>query len=588
MICSRRLYKGNSYDICLPLTDSGVTLVRFYTQGDVIIEKEPEISGDSMCFELTADDLAVLPDGVLRYEADDKDTNSPYVIVTPGDYSGSTLDDLLEDAFDSGYTAGQEDCSGGSCEHVWEEGYDSGYTDGSESVDCTPYYDSGYTDGRDSVDCSPFYDSGVTDGYRSGYTSGHTDGFEEGYASGTTDGWQPAYDSGFTDGVNSVECSGYTQDLIANLQGDYFVIPEGTARLREYALANISGLTSITIPNSVWEIGYRAFYDDRYLQSVTLGSGLQIIGQGAFHFCHRLTGITIPASVESIENNAFHYCSGLTYMTFEGLTPPNIYANALGSTAYTFPIYVPCESVEAYKSAAPDYASRITCQSGQTPVIASSLTWYGVDNCGGREEHGLDIDSLNIPFPTYIEAIPSGAVLDMVYVSSDPSVISIDASGNVIGHQSWTPVTLSATDLNSNITVTMDELEATPTPYTVNRALSDCPCGVALDGSYDSTSCSCVPVSGGTYHQELDFVAPSWANSTEIRMVSKPSWVSYVTPSAWTKCVSGEVQNIEFTVDECYDASPLSGDYRHGEIVFQENGVSAMTNQIDIYQYKPE
>ena len=70
MICSRRLYKGNSYEICFPLTDTGVTLVRFYTRGDVIIEKEPEISGDSMCFSFTVEELASLEDGVLRLPKD--------------------------------------------------------------------------------------------------------------------------------------------------------------------------------------------------------------------------------------------------------------------------------------------------------------------------------------------------------------------------------------------------------------------------------------------------------------------------------------------------------------------------------------
>ena len=116
MICSRRLYKGNSYEICLPLTDSGVTLARFYTAGDVIIEKVPEITGDSMCFSFTEEEIASLPDGVLRYELvteyETTDTNSPYVVVTPGDYSGTTLEDMLAEAFDSGLTS----CSGSSCD----------------------------------------------------------------------------------------------------------------------------------------------------------------------------------------------------------------------------------------------------------------------------------------------------------------------------------------------------------------------------------------------------------------------------------------------------------------------------------------
>ena len=113
MSCNGRIYKGDSYEICLPLFDTGVTSVRFYTRGDIIIEKEPVITGDSMCFSFAKEELDVLPDGVLRYEAvteyDTIDTNTPYVIVTPGDYSGTTLDEMLEEAYHSGYTDGYDD-----------------------------------------------------------------------------------------------------------------------------------------------------------------------------------------------------------------------------------------------------------------------------------------------------------------------------------------------------------------------------------------------------------------------------------------------------------------------------------------------
>lgn len=251
MICSRRLYKGNTYEICLPLTDTGVTLVRFYTRGDVIIEKEPEITGDSMCFSFTEEEIASLEDGVLRYEIvteyETTDTNSPYVIATPGDYSGSTLDDLLEDAFDSGYTAGQEGCSGGTCEGVYESGYTAGYSSGVTvgersqkskmiefdiyaddlvrmpggylengfrredgynfvhvQMDTNPWVNSGYTSG-----VTDGYNRGVTDGYSSGYTSGYTDGHEgcSGYTQDDLDaayasGWSAGYDSGLSVGCN--------------------------------------------------------------------------------------------------------------------------------------------------------------------------------------------------------------------------------------------------------------------------------------------------------------------------------------------------------------------------------------------------
>lgn len=126
MSCNGRIYKGDSYEICLPLFDTGVTSVRFYTRGDVIIEKEPVITGDSMCFLLEKEELDVLPDGVLRYEAvteyDTIDTNTPYVIVTPGDYSGTTLDEIIEEAYQSGYTDGYADGQE-QCVHDYSKDY---------------------------------------------------------------------------------------------------------------------------------------------------------------------------------------------------------------------------------------------------------------------------------------------------------------------------------------------------------------------------------------------------------------------------------------------------------------------------------
>jgi len=115
MYCSRRLYKGNEYEICLPIKESGVTQVNFYTDEEIKVEKEPvETTGDTMCFDFSVEDLDVLADGVLRYEVvteyETTDTNAPFVVVTPAAYSAKTLDELLEEAYESGLTA----CSGSS------------------------------------------------------------------------------------------------------------------------------------------------------------------------------------------------------------------------------------------------------------------------------------------------------------------------------------------------------------------------------------------------------------------------------------------------------------------------------------------
>jgi len=69
----------------------------------------------------------------------------------------------------------------------------------------------------------------------------------------------------------------------------------------------------------------------------------------AFYGCSGLTSITIPNSVTSIGDYAFYQCTGLTTITSLNTTPPTI-------DYYTFPSYnatlkVPTGSKSAYQSA---------------------------------------------------------------------------------------------------------------------------------------------------------------------------------------------------------------------------------------------
>ena len=64
--------------------------------------------------------------------------------------------------------------------------------------------------------------------------------------------------------------------------------------------SGITGLTSITIPDSVTSIPYKAFFGCTGLTSVTLPDGFTSISGSAFKDCTQLTSITIPDSVTSI------------------------------------------------------------------------------------------------------------------------------------------------------------------------------------------------------------------------------------------------------------------------------------------------
>lgn len=101
--------------------------------------------------------------------------------------------------------------------------------------------------------------------------------------------------------------------------------------------------------DSITNIGYCAFNDCSSLTSITIPQSVTSIGEVAFQYCKSLTSVTIPNSVTSIGLAAFHGCTSLTTITCEATTPPTL-GSANGLSNITA-VYVPAESVDAYKNA---------------------------------------------------------------------------------------------------------------------------------------------------------------------------------------------------------------------------------------------
>ena len=96
--------------------------------------------------------------------------------------------------------------------------------------------------------------------------------------------------------------------LPENCKGENYVI-------KELLFADNYNIASVTIPNSVTNIGYRAFWACDRLKNVTMGNGVTNIGESAFYNCSSLTIVTIGNSVTSIGMGAFDGCIGLTSVT---------------------------------------------------------------------------------------------------------------------------------------------------------------------------------------------------------------------------------------------------------------------------------
>ena len=75
--------------------------------------------------------------------------------------------------------------------------------------------------------------------------------------------------------------------------------------------SNCVSLQSVTIPNSITNIGVSAFIGCSSLTSVTIPDSVTCIGSFAFYGCSRLTNVDIPDSVTTISSIAFVGCSSL-------------------------------------------------------------------------------------------------------------------------------------------------------------------------------------------------------------------------------------------------------------------------------------
>ena len=177
---------------------------------------------------------------------------------------------------------------------------------------------------------------------------------------------------------NSVTSIGYV--AFSNCPGlTSITIPNSVTSIGEYAFARCSGLTSIEIPNSVTSSGGGAFASCSGLTNVTIGNSVTYIGTSAFEYCDGLTSITIPNSVTSIGWAAFCGCTGLTSIDIpNSVTSIGEYAFAgcTGLTSVTIP-----NSVTSIGTSAFEYCDGLTSVTNYatTPQTICWDVFYGVN-----------------------------------------------------------------------------------------------------------------------------------------------------------------------------------------------------------------
>ena len=127
-------------------------------------------------------------------------------------------------------------------------------------------------------------------------------------------------------------------------------IPNGVKSIGTYAFAGNLLLTEITLPQSIETIGRNAFAATGLL-SFTLPEGITTVAEYICFNCKSLTSLTLPSTTTNVGYRAFSYCEKLTEIHCKATTPPTLEQYAFEDVVTGRKIYVPQDSVEAYKVA---------------------------------------------------------------------------------------------------------------------------------------------------------------------------------------------------------------------------------------------
>ena len=127
-------------------------------------------------------------------------------------------------------------------------------------------------------------------------------------------------------------------------------IPNGVKSIGSYAFAGDLQLAEITLPQSIETIGRNAFAATGLL-SFTLPEGITTVAEYICFNCKSLTSLTLPSTTANVGYRAFSYCEKLTEIHCKATTPPTLEQYAFEDVVTGRKIYVPQNSIEAYKAA---------------------------------------------------------------------------------------------------------------------------------------------------------------------------------------------------------------------------------------------
>ncbi|MDE6410500.1 MAG: leucine-rich repeat protein, partial [Muribaculaceae bacterium] len=287
-----------------------------------------------------------------------------------------------------------------------------------------------------------------------------------------------------------------------------------------------SSLKSLILGDNVKIIGSSAFAGCGGLTSVTIPNSVSEIGSSAFEYCSSLTSVIIPNSVMSIGSSAFKNCSGLTSVTI-GNSVTEIGSSAFygcnGLTSLTIPNSVISIGSEAFYG----------CSGLTSVTIPNSVTSIGSDSFEGCNK----IETLSLDCENIQDWFNKRSSLKSLILGDNVKIISSNAFYGCDNLTSFT-IGKSVTTIGSNAFNGCRLMTEITIPESVTSIGSSAfyGCTGLKKASFASVESLCKINFENSSSNPLDYAHNLYINGEEIRDLIIPNSVTSIGSYAFSEC----------------------------------------------------
>ena len=327
-----------------------------------------------------------------------------------------------------------------------------------------------------------------------------------------------------------------THTLAISGKGEIYDYDNGSNKAPWSAYAG--EIQKIAIESGIISVGYFAFYKCSSLTSLSVPATLKYIGSSAFEDCTSLTTLSLNEGLLIIEGSAFKNCKGITEVYCNAERVPKTNKTAFdGTPIESATLYVPANSVEAYKASRPWSEFKNIVAIGSTPVDDSTsgscgeTANYSYDKAtqtlvisGKGEIYDYDDGSNKTPWSAYADKIQKieieSGIISVGYFAfykcSSLTSLSVPATLKYIGSSAFEDCT-SLTTLSLNEGLLIIEGSA----FKNCKGITDVYCNAERVPKTDKTAFDGTPIESATLYVPVNSVeaykaSQPWSDFKEI------------------------------------------------------------------------